>query len=122
MIGPESANAKATFYSLSPEREWQPVAERVPVLYEPQGTSFVNESSGDVVHREERIMAPLGVDQYADEGDRVDLHYRDRIHKWRITNFQARSIDGVEGYVQLEFDDFGDTDIGDGGSDDWDIG
>lgn len=122
MIGPESANARATFYSLSPEREWQPVAERVPVLYEPQGTSFVNESSGDVVHREERIMAPLDVDQHADEGDRVDLHYRDRTRKWRITNFQARSIDGVEGYVQLEFADFGDSDIGNDGSGGWDIG
>lgn len=121
MIDAESANAKAVFYSLDPNREWVETVSR-RVLYEPQGTSFVNESSGDIVHRQERILAPLDVDQHAAEGDRVDVSYRGKTYHWRIVNFISRSLGGNIGFVQIEFEDFGDSDIGNDDSNDWDIG
>lgn len=127
MFDAQSTNATADFLTHDGE-SWAMALEGVRVLYEPQGTSYVNQASGDVIQREERILAPLGVDQHAAEGDRVVLTYRNHVYQWRITNFRARSLDGVEGYCQMEFEDFGDSDLVDdgggsgGGGDDWDIG
>lgn len=121
MLDAQSSNASATFLTYD-GTQWTPVLEDVGVLYSPQGTAYVNQSSGDVVQREERIIAPLGIDQHTGEGDRVTLHYRGQVFEWRITNFRSRSIDGVEGYCQFELEDYGDSDEGGSGGTDWDIG
>ena len=123
MLDAQSINARATFHTRQND-EWEASIEDVGVLYEPQGSAYVNESTGDKVHRDERILAPLGVDQHIVEGDRVTLQYRDTVYKWRIENMMGRSIDGVEGFCQLELADYGDDldDSDDEGDNDWDLG
>lgn len=127
MFDDASTNSSATFLEYNESTsEWDSTIENVDVFYEPQGTSYVNESTGDVVHREERILGPLSLDQYVDEGDRLSLTFRGNTYEWRVTSLRARSYEGFEGYVQMEFEDFGDEDTdnvtGGDRNPDWDIG
>lgn len=119
MFDQQSTNAVADFLTRD-SGAWNMSIGGVRVLYEPQGTAYVNQSSGDVVQREERILGPLGLDQHVAEGDRIVMTYRSDVFDWRVTDFRARSLDGIEGYCQLGFEDYDDSESGD--DSDWDIG
>lgn len=129
MFDQSSTNATADFLTRE-SGAWNMAIRGVRVLYEPQGTAYTHQATGDVVTREERILGPLSLDNYVGEGDRVTLTYRNDTWEWRITNFRSRSLDGIEGYTQMEFEDYGDehTDSddesgsGSGSDDNWDIG
>lgn len=99
--------------------DWGPVFQGVPVLYSPQGTSYVTQETGDRVAREERVIAPVGIARPVDvddlnlgvrlgTGDRIVVKHYGRTHEWRIESFQSRTLDGTEGYAQLGLEDFGD--------------
>lgn len=118
VLDPGETNATATFYRPAtdesvgpyedPEGDWEPEHEDVPVTWDPQSARFESAETGDVMRREDRMFAPLELADIHEAGDRVDVHYRDRILRLRITEGATRSFDGVVGFWQLSVRSEGD--------------
>jgi hypothetical protein len=125
MIDRASSNATATFYVLEETEvedpygdpvkrsEWAALDREYPVRFEAQGSEFVLEASGDRVHQSERLFAPLSLATRISEGAPVIVDHLGQEETWRISGIRRRSIDGHEGFCELQLSEFDDEESSD---------